>query len=122
MKQVSEEEKTLDFKKVQSWAMVASQDPRAKKIKGFMILGIQHAELDAALHRWKARLVGGGNDIQTAEGEKVVEVLEQVQDQISFIIKHHSLELLVQVVELVVELVGELVVLTQLVPLVEKES
>ena len=44
--------------------------------------------------------------------EKVVEVMEQVQDQMSFIIKHHKLELMVQVVELVVELEEVLVVLT----------
>ena len=33
------------------------------------------AELDEAQRRWKARLVGGGNDITTSSGEKVVDML-----------------------------------------------
>ena len=44
MKQVVEEEKTFDYSKMQSSAKVAVRDSKAKKIKGFMILGVQHAE------------------------------------------------------------------------------
>ena len=38
MKQVTEDEKTFNVAKVQSWEVVAARDSRAKCIKGFMVL------------------------------------------------------------------------------------
>lgn len=78
MRQVTTELKTFDLSKVRSWREVARCNPRATRVRGFMILGEQHAELPKEQRRMKARLVGGGDNLLAADGEKVVEVLNQM--------------------------------------------
>ena len=62
---------TLDPAAVQDWRKVRVADPDARIGTARMILGCKNAELDTSLHKYKARLVFMGHNVQTAAGDKV---------------------------------------------------
>ena len=68
--------KVIDpYDKAVEWRSAAEQDPGSRVVRAHIIVGMKHSEL-GGVETWKARVVGGGNNVRDTMGRKVVDVME----------------------------------------------